>query len=85
MLREGWLLKQSKKLKMWQKRYFVLDSVALYWSCPILSECSKSSDSSKKLPRGSCMEQEWADHGPVTGAPAAGRLVPRVPADWPPA
>jgi hypothetical protein len=31
VLREGWLLKQSKKLKMWQKRYFVLDSVALYW------------------------------------------------------
>ena len=72
MLREGWLLKQSKKLKMWQKRYFVLDSVALYWSCPILSECSKSSDSSKKLPRGSCMEQVWADvawnkSGPIMG------------------
>ena len=31
VLREGWLLKQSKTLKMWQKRYFVLDSVALYW------------------------------------------------------
>jgi len=32
VLREGWLLKQSKTLKMWQKKYFVLDSVALYWA-----------------------------------------------------
>ena len=32
VLREGWLLKQSKKLKMWQKRFFVLDSAALYWA-----------------------------------------------------
>ena len=31
MLKEGWLLKQSKKLKKWQKRYFVLDNVALYY------------------------------------------------------
>ena len=32
VLREGWLLKQSKKLKMWQKRFFVLDSAAMYWA-----------------------------------------------------
>ena len=32
VLREGWLLKQSKKLQMWQKRFFVLDSAALYWA-----------------------------------------------------
>lgn len=32
VLREGWLLKQSKALKVWQKKYFVLDSVALYWA-----------------------------------------------------
>ena len=32
VLREGWLLKQSKTLKVWQKKYFVLDSVALYWA-----------------------------------------------------
>ena len=32
VLREGWLLKQSKKLKMWQKRFFVLDSAALNWA-----------------------------------------------------
>jgi len=31
VLKEGWLLKQSKKLKKWQKRYFVLDQVALYY------------------------------------------------------
>ena len=31
VLKEGWLLKQSKKLKKWQKRYFVLDNVALYY------------------------------------------------------
>ena len=32
VLIEGWLLKQSKTLKMWVKRYFVLDPVALYWA-----------------------------------------------------
>mmetsp|Transcript_8728 Transcript_8728/g.20024 ORF Transcript_8728/g.20024 Transcript_8728/m.20024 type:complete len:1539 (+) Transcript_8728:166-4782(+) len=31
VIKEGWLLKQSKKLKKWQKRYFVLDNVALYY------------------------------------------------------
>lgn len=30
-IKEGWLLKQSKKLKTWQKRYFILDNVALYY------------------------------------------------------
>jgi len=31
VIKEGWLFKQSKKLKKWQKRYFVLDNVALYY------------------------------------------------------
>ena len=31
VLREGWLLKRSNTLKLWHKKYCVLDSVALYW------------------------------------------------------